>query len=79
MIFVVRWGGKTAGMLSAFQGFTAPHSGKREGRRDTLNSVRMERWELWTFIQGSCLAEYNERSRVKQYIYGVFIRPGKWH
>jgi len=28
-IFVVRWGGKTAGRLEAFQGFDAPHGGKK--------------------------------------------------
>jgi hypothetical protein len=28
-IFAVRWCGKTAGMLVAFQGFAAPHGGKK--------------------------------------------------
>jgi len=28
-IFVAMWCGKTAGMLVAFQGFTAPHGGKK--------------------------------------------------
>jgi hypothetical protein len=28
---VVRWCGKTAGMLVAFQGFTAPHGDKKTG------------------------------------------------
>ncbi|MCL1873876.1 MAG: hypothetical protein FWF85_07150, partial [Clostridiales bacterium] len=30
-IFVVRWCGKTAGMLVAFQGFPAPPGGKKTG------------------------------------------------
>ena len=30
-IFIVRWSGKTAGMLAAFQGFTAPYGGKKTG------------------------------------------------
>ena len=30
-IFVARWCGKTAGMLAAFQGFTAPYGSKKTG------------------------------------------------
>jgi len=30
-IFVVRWGGKAAGTLEAFQGFSAPPGGKKTG------------------------------------------------
>jgi len=36
-IIVARWRGKTAGMLAAFQGFAAPHGGKKTG----------EEWQLF--------------------------------